>query len=134
MRELKHIFYLGRYGWGNSSYYLDKENTKIYGWKPNRFYEYETCVIDLCNHVNDEFTPILLLTNVEWQHDPNDMFFADYIQIGEIPTYMAKIGGELVGNEVKKVFDNYYCLNNSKNKIQIFLSKLKNLFKRNETN
>lgn len=104
---LRRIVYFGYADWGNAIHYTDVSHTKIYGWKPYDLWSNETCMVDLINNVNNKYSPVYLLKNVSWQHDPEDMFFADIEKIGEIPTEIAKIGGNRVEKEVLNVYELY---------------------------
>lgn len=97
------IFYVGNGGWGNACYFLEEGQTdKIYGWKPRRFSH--AIFIDLCHHLNEE-VPLYETTNVYWNDNPHDMFFADVKYIGTISNEIAREGGSAAQDAVLKAYN-----------------------------
>ena len=77
--------YLGG-GWGDAIYYANDENTRIYGFKGRgKTFSEGSVLFDLINHKKgDEKVPLYYISNIKWQDDPSDMFFADIDLIGGV--------------------------------------------------
>ena len=78
-------------GWGNAIYFWDKEKTRIYGFKKDNFEE-GSVLFDLANNKYNETIPLYLITNIEYEYDPSDMFFADISLIGNVENYIKGVG------------------------------------------
>lgn len=109
----KRIMYLGG-GWGDAIYYFNEEKTRIYGFKNrgNTFSE-GSVLFDLANHKNDKKIPLYYISNVEWQEDPSDMFFADIDLIGGVEN-LSRGFGEYDENWYKETL--YKLINEYKEK------------------
>ena len=77
--------YLGG-GWGDAIYYFNDEKTRIYGFKgPGKTFSEGSVLFDLANNKDKDEIPLYYISNIKWQDDPSDMFFADIDLIGGVP-------------------------------------------------
>ena len=77
--------YLGG-SWGNAIYFWNDEKTRIYGFKDpyrNSFAE-GSVMFDLANNQHNDTIPLYYISNIKYEDDPKDMFFADISLIGNV--------------------------------------------------
>ena len=81
----KRVMYVGGY-WGNSISYLNDDHTKIYGFKDRCFNSFSegSVLFDIANYKHKDTIPLYLITNIEYDDDPGDMFCADITLIGNV--------------------------------------------------
>ena len=81
----KRVMYVGGY-WGNSISYLNDDHTKIYGFKDRCFNSFAegSVLFDIANYKHKDTIPLYLITNIEYDDDPGDMFCADITLIGNV--------------------------------------------------
>lgn len=112
---VKRVMYIGG-GWGNAIYFANDSKTRIYGFKGrgNTFSE-GSVLFDLANHKDDDKIPLYYISNVEWEDDPSDMFFADIDLIGGVEN-LSKGFGEYDENWYKTTL--YKLINEYKKKVK----------------
>lgn len=102
---LRRLTYFGTYDWGDAMH-LNEDTLKVHGWKPYYFDDYQVAAIKLKE--KQEQSPIYLLQNVEWQSDPEDMFFADAVLLGYVPTRLCVANSNELNEIVLKMYDEWY--------------------------
>ena len=81
----KRVMYVGGH-WGDSISYLNDDHTKIYGFKDRCFNSFAegSVLFDIANYKHEDTIPLYLITNIEYNDDPGDMFCADITLIGNV--------------------------------------------------
>ena len=88
------VMYLGG-TWGDAMYYFDDDHKRIYGFKNrvNNAFSDGSVMFDLANHKNDDNIPLYLITDIKFEDDPADMFYANISLLGNVKNPHKGSGG-----------------------------------------
>ena len=95
--------------WGDAIYLWNKENTRIYGFKnpaTNGFAE-GSVLFDLGNNVENDTIPLYYVSNIKYEDDPHDMFFADIDLIGNVENPKNDYDKSWYKEPIKKLISEY---------------------------
>ena len=82
----KKVMYIGG-SWGDAIYFFDRVNkTRIYGFKDPWFNGFAegSVLFDLANNKNNDTIPLYYISDIQYEDDPKDMFFAYIDLIGNV--------------------------------------------------